>query len=1387
MTLDGVAVVPMQNTSQLSFTPTTALADGWHAVTAAVRDRAGNSGTLAATFGVDTVPPTAPTTTSITSGQTLSGSVPVSVDASDATSGIDRIDILVDGQLSATLTAPASCLANPAAVCTVAGTFATQGRAEGSHTLTLRAVDVAGNATAGAGVPVVIDNNPGSVSGSIYGPDGNLSTETVAVSMGGASATTNTGAYVLRDVPFGTYYLEASVGGQLRARELVTLSATDPSLTHDVTLCGLGTVRGTVTGAVPPGATVSLSYRVNDQLYGSLANVTTGASGSYSFDSIVPVGSFTVSARQGVNQANSVSGSLQKHGDVATVNLTLQQSAVTLPTVLYDGNALWWEVQANGGLGHGYMFAWGEGSPHLTLVAGGTSYAFTGIPGSSPVATTEQDQREIVIPQDGTLAGLEVTRKVFVPKDGYFVRYLEELHNPTDQAITVDVVEESNLNANQSADPNVIDSSAPDGGALTAEDRWVVVDDSDAQDIYKSDPSSAFAPLASVFAGAGGRGPDEASLTGKTLHYRWTNVTVPPGQTVAFMHLMSAEADRDRATAAAQRLVQGPPEAMAGLGSDETDALVNFRAPAVPLPLLPALDGKVTGRVFAGDGTTAIPSASVVFRSQSPYYGRPLATISENSINPVTGGTFSFSQWLAGADVRVLPRMGFDITVTAPSVAYQANASFTAPGDLTTGQQDIKLVFTGLGVVVAHTVDSQGNLITGESVPYTLQGAGGATTLWSGDGTMRFLLVPPGSYTLSVTYKATTVSESVEVPADSLHVEQNLVFAALGQITVAVTSSGTGYFVDVLTSVGTRATYCNMGGWGGTGSCVFPNLPAGDYEIVVYGGNPNVKVSQPVHLAGGAYVNVPITLPDLVTVSGTVRSRDGGPQPTSAAVYAFAPDSTLQYTNSVSANPATGVFTLSNVPTWPIRLRATQWIPESPGWVYYAADIPYSVTGNTVSADALLPWGALTTTVQRDLWQFTSSEAATRTIYLVRTPTSDNTLDPLLEVYDSSGALVASNDNISTSDHNARVQFAATAGVYTAVVRSAGSTTGAYRLGSGSNDEDSVFRPLDGSLVSGQVVDDTDAHSPIAGLTVRLVRTGLPAQTAVTDARGRYVLPLIPTTGDYTIEVVDAASIVIATANGNAPQDNLDIVVPAHGTVSVTVRRDTVPLAGVSVTFVSDHAGALPADGTRTATTNASGAATASLPYGHVTASVTQDAATQSSEGDLDSASLALPDIVFASSIATIQGRVANGDNVTPLPGATVTLFNGMAATTAADGTYSIAGISPGTYTVTASFVVPDVAQTVTGQQTITVAGGKVPLNFQLGVPVIVGKVSDPVSGPAGVAATVHGCDQGWAICTAVPTTLGTGENAIIPLFAGFMRSAMLFGGLAAASPQSTT
>src|SRR5262249_45027345 len=154
------------------------------------------------------------------------------------------------------------------------------------------------------------------------------------------------------------------------------------------------------------------------------------------------------------------------------------------------------------------------------------------------------------------------------------------------------------------------------------------------RDVYESGSvnTSAFAPLASVVFGPGGT-PPVATRTEDgayaLLSYRWNALTIPAGGSVVLMQVLSGQADRDRAQAAAERLAALPPELLAGMSEAEGSAVLNFHVPdhlSSAVPPLPGNDGELTGHVLAGDRATVVPNGTVRFRSRSAYYGAPVLT-----------------------------------------------------------------------------------------------------------------------------------------------------------------------------------------------------------------------------------------------------------------------------------------------------------------------------------------------------------------------------------------------------------------------------------------------------------------------------------------------------------------------------------------------------------------------------------------------------------------------------------------------------------------------------------------------------------------------------------------------------------------------------------------
>lgn len=154
LAIDGQPVTPAVNSSFMTFTPTTPLANGAHTVAAAVQNRAGVLGGLSASFTVDTSVPSVATLTGITAGQTLKGQIAISASASDSFSGIAKINFLIDGGVQASLTPPS-----------FSATLDTTRIADGPHNFSVQAFSNAGSSgPASTAIQAYVENVPLSVS-----------------------------------------------------------------------------------------------------------------------------------------------------------------------------------------------------------------------------------------------------------------------------------------------------------------------------------------------------------------------------------------------------------------------------------------------------------------------------------------------------------------------------------------------------------------------------------------------------------------------------------------------------------------------------------------------------------------------------------------------------------------------------------------------------------------------------------------------------------------------------------------------------------------------------------------------------------------------------------------------------------------------------------------------------------------------------------------------------------------------------------------------------------------------------------------------------------------------------------------------------------------------
>jgi hypothetical protein len=324
-----------------------------------------------------------------------------------------------------------------------------------------------------------------------------------------------------------------------------------------------------------------LSMTVVTQTPPQFFSAITDSSGMFQVSG-VPTGSFRIVAQDPFRHAGgSFVGILAAHGDAVHQDITLADRLTPIDVpgangytyrIGSSGALLYSDDALSSGYSTSYQIAAGASD------AGFVSYQFAG----DVAATPELDSRQFILrdfnggytlPQR-TVAGVVVTRKIYAPSGGSFVRYVEIFDNPTPDPVTLDV----QVNA-QMITTRIAATSSGDA-ALTAADSWIVTDR----------PDSARTPaVAHVFAGAHARATvSDAGVafnSESAPQERWNGVTIPAAGRVAFMHFTTEASDASTAQAAAERLVQLPPDALTGLTPEETAAIVNFDVPAgVPPP-----------------------------------------------------------------------------------------------------------------------------------------------------------------------------------------------------------------------------------------------------------------------------------------------------------------------------------------------------------------------------------------------------------------------------------------------------------------------------------------------------------------------------------------------------------------------------------------------------------------------------------------------------------------------------------------------------------------------------------------------------------------------------------------------------------------------------------
>jgi len=1259
-----------------AFTADVPVSDGAVTIDATATDRAGNTATASTSIVVDSVPP-AMRVSLATDG----GATPVrprfTFTAIDNTA-IDPASFAatVDGQpMLVTMTS-----AGPSQYMFVA--VPSLDLSEGEHMYAAVIADRAGNTTVFAAQPYRVRLTPvGTIRGRLLASDRTTPVAGQVVTASGTSTrnvvTAADGSFEFDNEELGTYTISAALASGARARAGGIVLATNGEVVSvDLVAIAIGSV--TVTVFNPDNSPANQSFVATlhslDPLFGYFASATPAVGNSFTFTG-VPAGDFTVAA---VDNARLVRGdaigTITDDGQTVAVTIRMVSGVVTLPAALVDANNFQFGVQANGSVtGTNNAFSTGRFGALLDIVNRGVATRFSG----TATAQLEQNRRQFVIQQTG-IAGLAVTRKIFVPADGYFSRYLEVLSNTTASPITVDVRVTSAMRA-----PNAqraIDTSSGDNTVSVADpatrDRWVV-----ATDTQTSDPNlqSAGPALAFIFDGDGGsRSVDQLTFTPNAvgqLVEQWSSVTIPAGGQVALMHFVVMQMDGASARASAARLVALPQEALAGLTAADLAAIQNFAVPpngvSTVRPL--RLGGAVTGTVFGADSVALVPGATVTLRSASPYYRRAYTAPT------LANGSFSFAQIVGGVSGNVaLPIDGF--TLQAALGSFQSPAT---SGALSASQTAAvaNVAFTNAGVVRGTVRRHTGVPATGTTTLYLSGASSSITTLPA--STYLLPVVVPGAFSLEAQTSHPQGSPLDGIRSGSIAAGDALTFDVIlpptGTVTGRTIVSGGAPSPLGTVTITTANGFARRTQADGNGFYTLNDAPVGAYTLSATQFSTNVSAdSVQIAVAVDATTTQDVVFPGKGTVTGTIRLPDQ--QTIAAGVQVVMFGSGLTQRSAVS--DATGVYTFTDVPTG----RAFTLRAFSPSNPQLYRDVWGTVNGDgqTLTLDIVLP-------------------ASATVLVTVVAPSGAPVNSSNVTLVDAIGATYSGVTSPTGEVGFANVpegSFAVTA-TDPAGLRGLATGRGAVTLANQSGVTIRLVQPFIVTVIGHVYV--ADGHTPLADAPVSALIADH-SGSALSDVEGSYTIPNLSPDGNSITLRVDSPFTFEPVARGTFPIQSDGQVITADFSLPYAVVRGAVTFAGgAPVAFPSVTVTQVGSDGypvTYEATSDQDGSYTfVGLALGEF--SVT---AQDSGRGDLDtglvgSASWRIDSLAAGadlnvslqpagSVIGSVKDSAGNG-----VAGATVTVTSsGLSlqrlTSTGADGAYRVDDVALGTVTVQA-FVSP--------------------------------------------------------------------------------------------------
>ncbi len=445
----------------------------------------------------------------------------------------------------------------------------------------------------------------------------------------------------------------------------VVVEAGDEVIDLTVSLPAAGEIFGTIRR--PDGTTLAggFPYTVKQITGPSILDQsdTTDILGDYRVVGLPP-GSYVITAYDEEQERFAdAEFSISQDGEEQLLNLTLLDQRIALPATLEDSNRFAFDVAQDGAVIAG-----------ADAFINASSLSVDGVAFSGDTsARLEAGNKQFNITQDQTIAGLDVSRKVYVPRGAYFARYLEIFANNSAGEIVVDV------SINSQYPHNAALLATSDGDAvLSQSDQWLIMDDAFDEDRLLN--ANQVPVSAHVYA------DEDALLTAPMVNYElhtwhseitqtWNQLAIPAGETAVLMHVLVQQVNQAGADYAVNRLSGLPPELLGDLTTAELMAIKNFAVPldgVSQLPSLPPLTGQVSGTVLEGDLTTPVSDAKITVQSVHPLFNRVWGVSSKcggngsvlNSLISDNAGAYSLQAQLSNTDAIAMPQ-GFDIKVVA--------------------------------------------------------------------------------------------------------------------------------------------------------------------------------------------------------------------------------------------------------------------------------------------------------------------------------------------------------------------------------------------------------------------------------------------------------------------------------------------------------------------------------------------------------------------------------------------------------------------------------------------------------------------------------------------------------------------------------------------------